>query len=499
MIGELFLDSSIKAIINIPNDYEKNRLIFESLSYTLEWYKNEIENDDIEIEFAEKVNLVSYLNNYRLKHENYTYEKLKETLLNGKYNHFVDSLDHKRIKYSYDDCDEFLQYILKKKKLCQLLTGRIALKTILNNIETGNYQDEEEIIEEWNERLHNLYLNMMDTQKEELLEEVSQLDLLNDDYTPVVQKISETLNVENSIKTGFNFLDRNLSTDGLEQRRLYLIGGTSGVGKSNFLINLVKNAITYGKGNQTFLYITAENLIDESLIRMYCCITGNSFYNVVNKIKREGTYDFKTEIKNEFQKHNSNVIFYYVQGSTTRVKEIELLVDSIKNKYKNLAGVYIDYLDLLRPNRTQGDRRLDLGVVADELKNIAINFAVPMTTVTQLNRLGYEKDLRPSLTQMSESMLKIDRSDVVLFLQSPKDNVLKDSSVGKEYKIIRLSLLKNRNGPTDDFCHLRVLDKLSNTNVFNYRFEEFNEDEFNNLENDEEDINDMYSSSSGIW
>ncbi len=68
-----------------------------------------------------------------------------------------------------------------------------------------------------------------------------------------------------------------------------MIGGCSGVGKSAFLMNLMCNSAKLNENKdckpKTFLYITAENLIDESWARYYCCITGETYTSLLERIK----------------------------------------------------------------------------------------------------------------------------------------------------------------------------------------------------------------------
>jgi replicative DNA helicase len=89
--------------------------------------------------------------------------------------------------------------------------------------------------------------------------------------------------------------------------------------------------------------------------------------------------------------------------------------------------------------------RFDLSLVSQGFKNMSISYNIPVITVTQLNRSGYDDGSEPSLTQMSESMDKVNYADCIIFLNLNKE---KTKVAGHtKYKYINITMLKQRNGP----------------------------------------------------
>ena len=106
---------------------------------------------------------------------------------------------------------------------------------------------------------------------------------------------------------------------------------------------------------------------------------------------------------------------------------------------------------------------------------MAVNYNVPVITATQLNREGYRSDSAPSLTQVGESMEKVNKADAILFLQEAKIKEGHKEVKGKKefFKRIKMTLLKQRNGPTGDSCHIGMPTRCEDgTNIFNFRMED---------------------------
>lgn len=497
MIGESFLDVCLRACIKIPDTFKNHKELFANIFIVLKWYKEETPKDKVPIEYGNKLDLVYILAGYRIKLAKFNPDILIEKISTGMYSSFVTLLTtiaEKNGEISQEEFDELFETILNKRKACEVLKGKKKFQNLLNDIECGNYTDDIEVISRWEDCLSTSYRNYMNLKKSESIEKAESLDVLNDNLSPVLDKIRNSSNTENTLKTGYTYLENILPSKGFEDRRLYLIGGTSGVGKSTKLINLICNAVSHNKivneRQPTFLYITAENLIDESWIRFYCCLTGmphSDFVNIVNdvnelvrktedensKIDIISKFDAKLAdtIKYRLSDANANVVFKYVEPKRTTIKDVEAIVDTVASEY-NLRAVFIDYLDLIRVG-IDIELRHELGMVAQCFKNMSIIYSVPVITATQLNRTGYAPDTQPSLTQMSESMEKVDNSDFVLFLQQGKDKRVTypatDGSGQKTVKIIRVSVLKNRSGKEGDMfaCEMPLL--LDGKSVFNYR------------------------------
>lgn len=502
MLGEYFVDQCLVATISINDDDNRCNETMQSVYEVLKWYKEEIVDKKETNEFNEKVDLVYHISQYRKNTSKFNFNDFIERISNGKYSHYINVLRDKKTNLEDEDVNEIINKIRSKRKICELLRGKKSIQNTLNDIECGNYIDEENIIKTWEKEINMLHNNMIRVTMMESRDKAIRLNLLDDDYNPVMTKLRESLDEKNSLRTGYQCIDEKLPSRGFEDRRLYLVGGSSGVGKSIFLVNLIANALVGRKPNPNdkkydyYLYITAENLIDESLKRFYCCLTNKSCTEVNTKIINDSSFSFKPEIVSELISHKTKVEFHYVEQGSTTVSDIENLVRTVYDQSQGrLKAVVLDYLDLVVCDdyEINSDKRLAQGEVSRGLKRIAVTYNVPFITATQLNRSGYDVRSEPSLTQMGESMLKIDNSDFVLFLQNSMDkSILLETSVGKkEYSRVRMTILKNRNGSVGDTVHLGLANKLNDIDIFNYRFEELPSMNIDTSEEESADYSDL--------
>jgi len=442
------------------------------------WYKKEISRDDTPIEFMDKIDLVHYISLYRIKHKKFKFENMISKMRDGKLKNFIPILEFENKDLSEDDIKELMNTITSKKKVCDMIIGKDKLQHLLEDIETGNYIDDIEICERWEHEISRNYSKLTEIKRAIAISDVVSLDLKNDDYSAVESSIRDRYNPKNIMKTGYKSVDDLFPAGGMEKGRFYIIGGTSNVGKSNFLVNLFINAINNSTEDNydtdsIFLYLTGENLIDESLERTYCCLSGEPHINMVNKMMTEPTFSLKKGISTILKKYNTNIIMRHFRAGATTSSDISSIVEEVASTGR-LKAVYLDYLDLTRSGLKLDDLRLDLNQACLDYKEIAKDYKIPFITCTQLNRSGYDKEMAPSLISMSESMKKVDNADFILFLQ-PADTPtisIPYNGVQKYLKKVKMTVLKNRNGETGTSTSLVMGVRLGAIKIFNYRMEE---------------------------
>lgn len=474
MLGEYFIDKCIIAGVSILDDPKMDQ-IFDIANYIITWYKREIPKTDIPIEFIDKLDMVHYIIRYRLSHKSFDFERFIDGLKKGKFKDLIPYVTANKVSPTKEDIDETFDMLLSKKRLCDMVSGKDSLQKLLNDVESGNYVDDYEICDRWEQEISKNWTKISEINKIQAIESVASLDLKNDDYDAVEANIRARYNEKNVIKTGYKSVDKLFPAGGFEFGRLYIIGGTSNIGKSNFMINLIINSITQSltEPDSIFLYITGENLISESLERSYCCFTGEPHVKMVNNLMNDPTFSLKNGINKELSKRGSNIIMKYIKPNVTTAAQISAIVSDVSSM-GNLKAVFLDYLDLTTSGMHIDDTRLDLGKACQFYKDIAIDFKVPFITATQLNRSGYDKDLEPTLASMSESMKKVDNSDFVLFLQQPKNTMITYPYQGlpKLCKVVKMTVLKNRGGEVGKSTRIMMATRLGEEKIFNYRMEE---------------------------
>jgi len=497
VLGEYFIDRCICACCSINHEYAKVKQVFEAASFILSWYETEVSRSDMPMEFIDKFDLANYLTEYRSKQKDFDFDKLIVGIKDGRLKDLIPYLEASKMEFSNEDIIEFKELILSKKKVCDLVSGKKNFQKLLNDIETGNYIDDTEICERWEHEISRSWTKISDVNRLEAVGEIASLDLKKDDYSIVEEDIREKYNPKNIIKTGFSSVDDLFTAGGFERGRLYTIGGISNIGKSNFAVNLMRNAVESGMEDpdSIFLYLTGENLISESLERLYCCITGESHVNMLNNLMNDRSFSLKNGIYNTLDDKKSNIILRYFRAGVTTSSQIASIVSEVSTM-GNLKAVYLDYLDLTTSTKNYPDLRLDLGQACLDYKQIGIDYKVPFIQLTQLNRSGYDKELEPTLASMGESMKKVDNSDFILFLQSPQKPVIYFPFNGfqKKCKAIKMTVLKNRGGETGDSTQIMTATRLGPRKIFNYRMEEMPKLQADPIVNTTQ-INDIHSSS----
>ena len=477
MLGEYFIDNCILAGISIDDDIRLGKIL-EAADYVLTWYKKEIPRNDVPIEFVDKLDIAHYTVRYRLSHKKFDFNKFIDGIRHGKFKELDSYIVANRVLLTKEDVDEISDIILSKKKICDMISGKDVFQKLLNDVETGNYIDDDEICERWELAISKNWSRISEIKRIQAVDTVASLDLKNDDYNAVEDNIRSRYSKKNIIRTGYKSVDNLFSAGGFEFGRLYVIGGTSNIGKSNFMVNLFVNAITQSltDPDSIFLYITGENLISESLERTHCCFTGESHVEMVNKILNDPTFSLKHGINEYLEKSGSNIIMKYIKPNVTTAAHISSIVSEVSSM-GNLKAVFLDYLDLTTSGMHVDDLRLDLGKACQCYKDIAVDFEIPFITATQLNRSGYDKELEPTLASMGESMKKVDNSDFVLFLQPPTNPtvIFPFQGLNKMCKVVKMTVLKNRGGEVGSSTRIMMATRLGDKKIFNYRMEEMPE------------------------
>ena len=206
---------------------------------------------------------------------------------------------------------------------------------------------------------------------------------------------------QNFNRTPFDIDVLNTMTNGgLPSKALLILAGGIGFGKTAMMCHFAAHNLASGRN---VLYITlemAEELIAER-------IDANLLDVSLNEIRQIPKSTFDNRIaKLRAKQPGSLVIHEYAPGSASAGNFRQLLHD-LKLK-KNFVPdiIYIDYLNLAASSRikraTAGGTYEYVKLVAEEVRAIAVDYALPVISATQLNRAGFE-DSDPGMHHTSES------------------------------------------------------------------------------------------------
>lgn len=471
MITELFLNSCFSLVLNKTTKIKKNKTVYRDIIEILDFFKQKQKNE-IPITIQNKLECLHEI--CELKLTDKSDDNVIDSISFG--NKFKTLLDFIHVKRNEEIPDEILSdhitQIRMRKKLNNAVANYQDLEKFLDIIKSGNFDSIDDIIFNYEKIIKEANYNLMECSRNIGLESSSSLDLLNDDYSPVLDMIKKKYDKTNTIQTGYTIFDQDVfDNGGFEKSRLYIFGGASGSGKSTLILNFIDNDTTTksknkedkAKNGTVYLYITLENQIDESLLRLYQMMFNKDQVTTLRDIN--AGVDIKKAIVDKFKSSGCTIVFKYFPKFSISCTDIMMQMDDVIDRYgkDSIRGLYVDYLDLLKADIANDLFRLELGFITAALKDIAVKYNVPVITVSQLNRAGYRNQDSKSLNMdmMSESIKKVEHADFIALMS--KDQT--DDS------IVHLKVAKNRCGKDNvsidfnvNFKHYRFLNGLKASN-----------------------------------
>lgn len=469
MITDLFLNSCFSVVLNKTTKIKKNKSLYRDIIEILNFFKEKQKNE-IPINIQNKLECLNEV--CKLKLNEKTDDNVIDSILYGqKYKTLADFIAVKRNEEVPDDIlSDHICQIRMRKKLNGVVSNYDEISRFLDIIKSGNYDSIDEIIFKYEKIIKEANFNLMESNRNVGLESSASLDLINDDYSPVLDMIRKKYDKTNTIHTGYTIFDKDVfDNGGFEKSRLYIFGGGSGSGKSTMILNFINNDITKNKdkkssnNSKVYLYITLENLIDESLLRLYQMMFEKDQVKTLRDIN--AGIDIKKVIADRTKTSGCSVIFKYFQKYSISCTDIMMHLDDVIDQYgkDSIRGLYVDYLDLLKADITNELYRLELGFITSGLKDIAVKYNIPVITVSQLGRSVYRNQDSKSLNMdmMSESIKKIEHADFIALMS--KDQTKDDE--------VHLKVTKNRCGKDNvaidfkvNFKHYKFLNGLKTSN-----------------------------------
>lgn len=227
--------------------------------------------------------------------------------------------------------------------------------------------------------------------------------------------------------TGLDHIDeKTILNGGLGRGELGVIVAPTGVGKSHFLVMLGAHALRMGKNVLHYTFELTETAV------------GIRYDSNLTNIPSNEVQDSKQEVLDKYKEMELGklIIKEYPTGSCS--------VATIRNHLEKLAlrgfvpnVIIIDYADIMRSSREYDALRLELKLIYEDLRNLAMERGIPVWTASQANRDASSADV-VGLENMSESYGKAMVADVVLSLSRKPTE--KATGAG------RLFVAKNRAG-----------------------------------------------------
>ncbi|WP_049438193.1 DnaB helicase C-terminal domain-containing protein [Staphylococcus hominis] len=241
------------------------------------------------------------------------------------------------------------------------------------------------------------------------------------------------------ITTSFKRLDEKIH--GFEEGQLNVLAGRPSTGKTALALNIVWNLAKEGYPTTFFSLETGGNNIVE---RLTSAISNVPLYKIK---KSDGLSDDEVDrvmaAINSIKQHSHFRIEDHAQITPQDVREIAM------RQSDKPHVICIDYLQLMKSDLPQKDRRLEVEKISRDLKIIAKETGCLIIALSQLSR-GVEsrQDKRPMMSDLREAG-GIEQDANMIFMLYRDDyynRELADDDTGKSD--IELNVAKNKDGET---------------------------------------------------
>jgi len=182
------------------------------------------------------------------------------------------------------------------------------------------------------------------------------------------------------ISTGWSKFDQIFGGYGAGE--LFTFMGPAHSGKSMYLINAGANILLQKKN---VLHISLEMSEEITTQRYDMRLLGLT----KNELK---TPKANTKIKELLNNHIGKLIIKRYPSGLASATDISTFIKRLEAVKKFVPDVLIvDYADIMRSTHKYNDRRFELDAIYQQLRNLGIEFDIPVITATQLNRSAIEK------------------------------------------------------------------------------------------------------------
>jgi replicative DNA helicase len=237
------------------------------------------------------------------------------------------------------------------------------------------------------------------------------------------------------VPTGFIDLDRLLA--GLQPSDFIIIAGRPGMGKTSFMLSVVKNAAqTYKKHVAIFSLEMSNEQLVQRLLSQETGIDSQRLRTGKLEDDEWPVFTHAIEVLNDTHVFLDDTPALTPLQLRTKARRLHL-------EYQ-LDLVVVDYLQLMTTGQRNENRVQEVSSISRNLKVLARELNVPVLAAAQLSRAVEQRaDKEPQLSDLRESGSLEQDADIVMFIHRP-EMYEKDTL---RQNIAQIKIAKHRNGP----------------------------------------------------
>lgn len=373
------------------------------------------------------------------------------------------------------DLETVVHYLLKEELLDQAGGAHYVAGLMNDVVSTANLEAHCEIVKEYSLRRQLIRLSGMMMQmsysdsvssSEIITELLKSSDLLinrtikqvsfQDIVFRTVKNIIDRKEIsEMGVLTYFPSLDRII--DFFVKGLFYVIAARPAMGKTAFMIQLVKNICRQIDGNVGVIEL--ETYDEVFVQRMIANEIGQDSRLLKRPIQNE-------ELKQKIVESGDKLMDYKIISDFTPTltdADIRVKAKIWKSKY-DIRILFIDYLQYISPSNENAPRQQQVSNTSKTLAILAKELDIPVVAFAQLSREVYKRaDKRPQLSDLRESGSIEQDARCVMFLHRPDYyGEIIDAETGRSLEgVTEVIVAKNNDGDTGK--SYLVFDKKTNT------------------------------------
>ncbi len=354
------------------------------------------------------------------------------THVNGGLTYELDFIDYNAPELDKNELSWVAQLISESIQYQFLYERLDQLQDLITQFNTSNFLNRGNIVKEFEHTIDMIKNDfrhskvetgtndMMFSLKEGVFENVV-TDIYNKVTSPSHRLITGMI--------GFN----ELIGGGFEAERVYMLFGTSGVGKSLTLLNLLTQIKKYNCNYQTkdptktpcVVLLTMENTMVDTIVRLFAMANDGagsmidySIDEVLDILRNKG--ELKVTDNSPI-----DIIIKFRPNKSEDTSYLYTLCEDLSDEGYEVIALIQDHVKRIRSVYGSSDLRIELGDIVNEMKVFAGDLGIPVISVSHLNRdankiledaaakgANIDVTLKLGVSNVGESVLMIDNLDV---------------------------------------------------------------------------------------
>ena len=365
--------------------------------------------------------------------------------INGGISFKLDFIDYDRLVLSKSEIEYVTNFVFESLKWNFINANGDKLIDLLTEFKTSDFYSKRNIVPRIGEMI-GLFQNEF-RQMNFISNATDMMFSLEDgDFENcITETYNMVTNPSRRLQSGMQGLNEMIG-GGFESGRVYMFLGTSGIGKSKLLLNIMYQIKNYNINYKpkdpakkpAIVMLTMENTVVETITRLYDLAVENNYgmanYSldeVINQLRNEGQLKITDSSP-------IDLIIIYKPNKSVDTSYLYTLCDNLEDRGKEVICIIQDHVKRIRSIDRNSDVRLELGDIVNEMKSFAAIKDIPVITCSHLNRdasrtleeLERKKnqDTGKALgkSNIGESMLMIDNLDfgIIITLDYDKEDRL---------------------------------------------------------------------------